>query len=73
LVETILLVIAIVSVPVMLFAKPYFLYRRYRRKTVHYRDLNADDVPIVLNGDGGGVSGSYPVRTNILQRTLATC
>uniref|UniRef100_A0A914EHI2 V-type proton ATPase subunit a n=1 Tax=Acrobeloides nanus TaxID=290746 RepID=A0A914EHI2_9BILA len=73
LVETILLVIAIVSVPVMLFAKPYFLYRRYRHKTVHYRDLNDDDVPIVLNGDGGGVSGSYPVRTNILQRTLATC
>jgi len=66
LVETILLVIAIVSVPVMLFAKPYFLYRRYRRKTVHYRDLNADDVPIVLNGDGGGVSGSYPsVRADV--------
>uniref|UniRef100_A0A914CMB5 V-type proton ATPase subunit a n=1 Tax=Acrobeloides nanus TaxID=290746 RepID=A0A914CMB5_9BILA len=44
LVETTLIVIACVSVPVMLFAKPFFLYRLYRRNALsQYRDINAHD------------------------------
>jgi len=58
-VQTVLIVVALICIPVMMFAKPYFLWRDNKKKTkhtiVHHTDEEESEVdPILAEEPAGG-------------------
>ncbi|ULU02282.1 hypothetical protein L3Y34_002083 [Caenorhabditis briggsae] len=56
-IEIVLVILALVQVPIMLFAKPWLLYQREKKQTRYS----------TLGGSGGGASTSQSVRADIAQ------